>query len=233
MGSLSTSLLQRRLKLGYSRVARIVDQLEELGVVGPYDGAKPRSVLMKTSDWNSVCEKYGFDKVDLPVTDVGHSKTSDAKNSRAPHFDKSSPQESGKARSEAADSEDSEPPDIPMRDFELFLVGASSLCVRNNLIQLKRPIKTSDGSGTASLSFNGKTVAALVYKKPGIFSNGYIQFELKSKVNFDNRSPHILNVTKNNLANLLKIEFGKSDVKKILSFITQISEDINISLTEI
>ena len=45
-GQASTSLLQRRLKLGYARAARIMDQLEEKGVIGPFEGAKPRKVLM-------------------------------------------------------------------------------------------------------------------------------------------------------------------------------------------
>ncbi len=45
-GLASTSLLQRRLKLGYARAARIVDQLEERGVVGPFEGSKPRKVLL-------------------------------------------------------------------------------------------------------------------------------------------------------------------------------------------
>jgi S-DNA-T family DNA segregation ATPase FtsK/SpoIIIE len=43
----STSLLQRRLRLGYTRAARMVDILEHRGVVGPADGAKPREVYMK------------------------------------------------------------------------------------------------------------------------------------------------------------------------------------------
>lgn len=46
----STSLLQRRLKIGYGRAARIVDQLHEAGVVGPPDGSKPREVLMSLSE---------------------------------------------------------------------------------------------------------------------------------------------------------------------------------------
>lgn len=46
-GKASTSLLQRRFKLGYARAARIVDMLEERGVVGPGDGAKPREILQK------------------------------------------------------------------------------------------------------------------------------------------------------------------------------------------
>lgn len=45
-GMASTSLLQRKLKLGYARAARIVDEMEQRGVVGPYKGAKPRDVLI-------------------------------------------------------------------------------------------------------------------------------------------------------------------------------------------
>ncbi len=48
----STSLLQRRLKIGYGRAARIVDQLEEAGILGPPDGSKPRELLI------------GFDQLD-------------------------------------------------------------------------------------------------------------------------------------------------------------------------
>ncbi len=50
-GQASVSYLQRKLKLGYARAARIMDQLEELGVVGPYEGSKPRSVLVTKEMW--------------------------------------------------------------------------------------------------------------------------------------------------------------------------------------
>lgn len=50
-GQASTSFLQRRLKLGYARAARIMDELEELGVVGPADGAKPREIRMSRGQW--------------------------------------------------------------------------------------------------------------------------------------------------------------------------------------
>ncbi len=47
----SVSMLQRRLKLGYSRAARIVDQMEEIGVVGPFEGSKPRQILVTKEQW--------------------------------------------------------------------------------------------------------------------------------------------------------------------------------------
>ncbi len=46
MGQASTSFLQRKLKLGYSRAARIMDQMEAKGVIGPFEGAKPRQILI-------------------------------------------------------------------------------------------------------------------------------------------------------------------------------------------
>ena len=58
--SCSVSMLQRRIKLGYSRAARIVDQMEELGVVGPYEGAKPRSVVMDREGWNEIARSLGL-----------------------------------------------------------------------------------------------------------------------------------------------------------------------------
>lgn len=59
-GSCSVSMLQRRAKLGYSRAARIVDQMEELGIVGPYEGAKPRQVLVDRAGWHDIQVQLGL-----------------------------------------------------------------------------------------------------------------------------------------------------------------------------
>ena len=66
--SCSVSMLQRRIKLGYSRAARIVDQMEELGIVGPYEGAKPRSVTIDREGWNEIQRQLGLiDDSDLAL----------------------------------------------------------------------------------------------------------------------------------------------------------------------
>jgi S-DNA-T family DNA segregation ATPase FtsK/SpoIIIE len=54
----SVSMLQRRLKLGYSRAGRLMDQMEREGIVGPFEGSKPRQLLITLEQWN---ERKGVD----------------------------------------------------------------------------------------------------------------------------------------------------------------------------
>ena len=70
-GSCSVSMLQRRVKLGYSRAARIVDQMEELGIVGPYEGAKPRQVTIDREGWTNVQRNLGLIPGEEPLLPIG------------------------------------------------------------------------------------------------------------------------------------------------------------------
>ncbi len=59
MQQASTSMLQRKMRVGYARAARLVDQLEEQGVVGPFEGSKPRAVLMNRQQYLEMIARNG------------------------------------------------------------------------------------------------------------------------------------------------------------------------------
>ena len=72
-GQASVSMLQRRLKLGYARAARLVDQMEERGYVGPFEGSKPRQLLITREKWQELQMAKGIAPAepDAPVDRFG------------------------------------------------------------------------------------------------------------------------------------------------------------------
>ena len=57
-GQASISLLQRRFRIGYTRAARLIDDLERRGVVGPFEGSKPREVLVTQEQAEQICDEF-------------------------------------------------------------------------------------------------------------------------------------------------------------------------------
>jgi S-DNA-T family DNA segregation ATPase FtsK/SpoIIIE len=62
MGHASIALLQRKLRIGYPRASRLVDQLEEKGWIGPFDGSKPRKMLITQAEWDMIKRQEGEDE---------------------------------------------------------------------------------------------------------------------------------------------------------------------------
>lgn len=93
-GMASTTLLQRKLKLGYARAARIVDELAEKGIIGPYEGAKPRKVLITKEQWYqmqanssvSVPKQLSFDDVSKTNQDGEFENVSEKTNEEPNYF---------------------------------------------------------------------------------------------------------------------------------------------------
>ena len=73
-GQASVSMLQRRLKLGYARAARIVDEMEEKGIVGPFQGSKPRSILITKEQWVAM---RGGANMQMDFDDLGNEPAED------------------------------------------------------------------------------------------------------------------------------------------------------------
>ncbi|MCD7929654.1 MAG: restriction endonuclease [Clostridiales bacterium] len=75
----STSYLQRRLKLGYARAARLLDQMEEVGLVGPFEGSSPRKILVSKEQWVEMKKKIepqsDIDDHPEPIKDANHTET--------------------------------------------------------------------------------------------------------------------------------------------------------------
>ena len=69
----SVSMLQRRLKLGYARAARIVDEMEEMGIVGPFQGSKPRSIMITKEQWEIMKSGNGLTDIPQDTGDDGDS----------------------------------------------------------------------------------------------------------------------------------------------------------------
>jgi S-DNA-T family DNA segregation ATPase FtsK/SpoIIIE len=71
MGTASTSMLQRRLRLGYTRAGRLLDMLERRGIISAYEGSKPRQVLIAEADVSRILSHFAQDGSASAAAGVG------------------------------------------------------------------------------------------------------------------------------------------------------------------
>jgi hypothetical protein len=205
----SIGLLQRKLKIGINRATRIMEQLEETGVVSLETGTKPRMILMDIDDWNRECDKNGLRKI--KKTDASqHSNLTKYSSGTKPNKD--------------------DEPKVKLRDFAEFAVGESTLSVYDHQIHYTKSVMTKLGKATLRTSFPGSGVIGLIYKKPSFFSTGYLTFEFDSNINIQNGNPYLLQVDKGNISDVLKIEIGSGQDRVIKLFLQQLSEDIGVPI---
>lgn len=203
-GQISASTLQHRLKVGYNTASNLVNLMEKRRIIGPMEGAKPRQLLITKAQWQTI--KSGNH-------DAGQNLAS---------------REHTAVNKDAASSEN---PDMKMRDFAQFHFRNVGLCIKDNQIVITTRVMTKYGPGTTTASFNGKSIAVLSYKNPRMFSPGYIQFLMKPNVQIISTNPDLIAIAKEELPDILKIEFDNNAAPTMKLFMTRIAEDIGIPLT--
>ena len=203
----SIGYLQRELKIGFSRAARIMDLLADYGVVGQEQGTKPRDILMTEEMWNDFCNYKSRNasgntavKYVSNIESIDHTSTSNGI------------------------------PDKILRPYRLINVGDIKLSVSNNKIVYKKPVVTPKGPGTLTSEIPGDMISRIIYKKPTFISKGYFTFEFKSAANIINNNPDLLYANNNNISDVVKVFFGQESIADVVGFLRHISEDIRIPI---
>ena len=215
MGSCSVSMLQRRIKLGYSRAARIVDEMEELGIVGPYEGAKPRSVIIDRAGWSNLSARLGYTQ--KPSEDDGYNSPEDGDEFDIHEYD--------------SNEEDKSP--VMLRPFHATTVKGGSFFIVGNEIHMTKQKTTKIGDTPVRLYFDGNAIEGILYKKPRLFGNGYFQFTFDDTMSINNNRPELIDVDVDNASDLARIEFERENASVVLSFLEQVAEDCDIEITYI
>ena len=191
-----------------------MDQLEEIGVVGAEMGTKPRIILMDIDDWNRDCESKGLKRINKTVVNASSYSSS-------------------KRYNPIQKPDEDDEPKVKLRDFAEFAIGGSTLSVHDHQIHYTKPVMTKLGQGHLTASFSGSNVIGLIYKKPSIFSSGYMTFEFDSNINIKNENPYLLQADKSNISDVIKIEFGTGQDRLIKLFLKQLSEDIGVPIKNV
>ena len=208
----SIGLIQRKFRIGFNRAAGIMDQLQKLGVVGPTKGTAQREVLMTVDDWNMDAEVNGVNRISKTYAEPdGYSFTSSC--------------------TPLIKSDEDDEQEVELRNFAKLSIGENTLSIYDNKIHYTKPIMTELGRADLKVAFNGNGVRGLIYKKPSFFSKGYMTFEFKTGVDIENNHPYLINADRNNVSDIVKIEFGSGQDRRIQLFLQQLAEDVGIPIT--
>jgi hypothetical protein len=176
--------------------------MEEKGLVGPFVGSKPRTILVTREQWDAM---------------RGVSTTPKAAQQKNTVTKPAVPKE----------------PPIVLRDFSEFSVANGTISIYGNEVHISKKVMTRYGSGTTTAHFTGDSFSALIYKKPRLFSPGYIEFKFKEKAAFTNNEPHLVDVKQSDIAEFLRSEFSSTQAKIVHRFLLQLAEDARVQITEL
>ena len=201
----SVSMLQRRMKLGYSRAARIVDQLESIGVVGPFEGSMPRSVLISKEQWESYKTGYNHSLSKKPVL----NESSTLNNSYT-------------SISEASIRR-------TVKDFRLELDNGRRIYHSQNKLCFCVRTAYLGKSATATCSIDPSKIEELHLKLPGLFRNGILTVILSNDFQWDAHAGQNLFIDQN--GNVV-YPLTKNDAKALRGMVNELSQELDIPVSE-
>ena len=220
----SVSMLQRRVKLGYSRAARLVDQMEELGIVGPYEGAKPRTVLIDWIGWEQLKGKLGYSKAST-------SSGLEIKSEPEAVANRDLSVEKDSTMLEPDDNECGMEDTVPVLSFPRFDVGNASFDIHDGQVHMSKVAQLHNCSGAVSMFFDVDFIKEIVVKRPRLFSKGYIQFVLEENITPEIKGLSITDLDRTDSIELAKTIFSRNQTEIILSFTDFISDNWNVKKT--
>lgn len=121
---------------------------------------------------------------------------------------------------------------VKLRDFAELMIGDTTISIHDDEIHYTKPIMTRFGKENLKFSFGGCNIVGLIYKKPSLFSFGYLKFEFNSKTEIINKNPSLFTIDRNNISEVSSIEFKSNQDRIIRLFLQQLSEDIGVSIKQ-
>lgn len=203
-GYASVSLLQRRLNLGYPVASRLLDSLEKQGLIGPFNGSKPRKVLLTLDEWNNRSDSSFLDKKEKPEDP---KETDDSENKPDTIMRPFAKQRIGDC-------------EVSVENNHLSFIKNFSPKDSLKYFNVNSPVPLNG-------SFSGDILIG-IKARYAIDGGSTIRFVFKDDVNINKTSDHLDNIDRPCLSDLLEIHFSTEYIKVAKAFVKQVSEDCGI-----